>query len=346
MTWYARGDPVPFVKLWDNILDNIKVQRLEPETFRAWVNLLAVTVRYGGRYVTRDSNGNAVDEEDDKGGGELPSWEDMAFGLRTSKAAVKGHIDALVTAGLIDKTKRHYSIHDFEKWNDSRDATAAKRQKEWRARNALRNAQRNGVSTPLYNALEGNEGYEGENKEAAVIRAREPVCAREGPPPPTAAASFRPLRGEEDDADWREALNVIRERGESAHIADEIEASRDPRVTGMDGWRALVAAHALKKPGKAQTLAFFVRAGEKANTADLEVIEGKPGKPKPKPKPKPKAKRAVKAEPAEEPIDPEQIRAEIAELEAMPHRRDWDETRLKLAKETLASIGGMNGELP
>jgi hypothetical protein len=148
---------VPFVKLWDSILDNVKVQRLNAPVFMAWINLLAVTARYGGER------------------GELPSWEDMAFGLRASKTTIKGWIDVLVTAGLIDKTKRHYSIHDFEKWNDSKDKTAAKRQREWRQRQALRNAQRNAVTEAQHNTPQDNEGYE-ENEEEEE--------GKDSPPPP------------------------------------------------------------------------------------------------------------------------------------------------------------------
>lgn len=134
---------MPFVKLWDNILDNIKVQRLKPETFRAWVNLLAVTVRYGGA------------------SGELPSWDDLVFGLRADRVTIQGWLDDLVTAGLIDLKKGRYSLHDYEKWNDSKDKTAARRQKEWRTRNALRNALRNGVTEPLCNTPQELEGIEG-----------------------------------------------------------------------------------------------------------------------------------------------------------------------------------------
>lgn len=135
-----------YVKLWDNVLDNIKVQRLTPDVFKAWVNLLAVTARYGGPK------------------GELPTWDDMLFGLRSDRATIQGWIKALVTSGLIDRNGSHYSLHDFEKWNESRDKTAAKRQKEWRERNASRNALRNGVTAPQHNTpqeLEGNEGLEG-----------------------------------------------------------------------------------------------------------------------------------------------------------------------------------------
>lgn len=138
-----------YVKLWDNVLDNIKVQRLSPEVFKSWVNLLAVTVRYGGP------------------SGELPSWDDMQFGLRSDRATIEGWIKALVTAGLVDRNGSRYSLHDFEKWNESKDKTAAKRQKEWRERNALRNALRNGVTEASHNTpqeLEGNEGLEEEKK--------------------------------------------------------------------------------------------------------------------------------------------------------------------------------------
>jgi len=136
-----------FVKLWDSILDNAKVQRLNSPIFKTWVNLLAVTARYGGER------------------GELPSWEDMTFGLRVDRTSLEPQIKVLVTAGLIDKTKSHYSLHDFVKWNESKDKTRAKRQREWRHRNALRNAERNAVIVDGCNTPQGIEGYEGLEEE-------------------------------------------------------------------------------------------------------------------------------------------------------------------------------------
>lgn len=135
---------VGYFKLWDGILDNIKVQRLTPELFMAWINIIAVTVRYGGCR------------------GELPSWEDMVFGLRADRGKVERWVKALVTAGLIDHKNGRNSIHDFEKWNESKDKTAAKRQKAWRHRNAERNALRNGVTGPSHNTPQVLEEIEGE----------------------------------------------------------------------------------------------------------------------------------------------------------------------------------------
>jgi len=66
---------------------------------------------------------------------------------------------------LIDKMKSHYSIHDFTKWNESKDKTRAKRQRDWRHRNAERNALRNGVISNACNTTQGIEGIEGEKKE-------------------------------------------------------------------------------------------------------------------------------------------------------------------------------------
>lgn len=161
-----------FVKLWDNILDNIKVQQLPAPLFKAWVNLLVTVTRYGG--VT----------------GELPPWEDLCFALRADRQSVESWVAGLVTAGLIDppSENRHYSLHDWNKWNESRDPGAAKRQREWRRRNALRNAMRNGAC----NAPQVLEGMEGKNINLPLTPSFEGDEKSTDPPEPKPAKRQRP----------------------------------------------------------------------------------------------------------------------------------------------------------
>lgn len=68
----------------DEALDDPKVQRLSGDDFKAWVNLLCLASKNGGR---------------------LPSVEDIAFALRIDNIAARSLVDRFLIAGLIDKHK-------------------------------------------------------------------------------------------------------------------------------------------------------------------------------------------------------------------------------------------------
>lgn len=71
-------------RVYDELLDDPKVQSLPPEDFRGWVNLLCLANRNGGR---------------------LPSIDAVAFALRIDNIAARSLVDRLATAGLIDTVK-------------------------------------------------------------------------------------------------------------------------------------------------------------------------------------------------------------------------------------------------
>lgn len=71
-------------RFYDEALDDPKVQCLDGETFKAWVNLLALASRHDGK---------------------LPEIKHIAFALRIDEIAAGSLIDRLVIAGLIDKVK-------------------------------------------------------------------------------------------------------------------------------------------------------------------------------------------------------------------------------------------------
>lgn len=75
-------------RLYDEMLDDHKVQSLSPELFKTWINLLAVASREGGI---------------------LPPVEKLAFALRVSKHEMQSRLEDLVLVGLIDirKDGRH-----------------------------------------------------------------------------------------------------------------------------------------------------------------------------------------------------------------------------------------------
>lgn len=106
-------------RFYGEVLDDPKVQRLSGEQFRAWVNLLCLASRSGGKI----------------------KCEDIAFGLRISAPNAAKIMSDLGQAGLMVAYDGYYEPHN---WNnrqyksDVTDATAAERMR--RKRNKDRNA--------------------------------------------------------------------------------------------------------------------------------------------------------------------------------------------------------------
>jgi hypothetical protein len=67
-------------RMYDELLDDPKVQTLAPEDFRGWVNLLCLASRNGGK---------------------LPAISDIAFALRETPDAVSTLVERLRSGGLI-----------------------------------------------------------------------------------------------------------------------------------------------------------------------------------------------------------------------------------------------------
>lgn len=68
-------------RLYDEMLDDHKVQTLSPDLFKAWINLLAVACRNDGF---------------------LPPVEKLAFALRVSAHEMQSRLDDLILVGLLD----------------------------------------------------------------------------------------------------------------------------------------------------------------------------------------------------------------------------------------------------
>jgi hypothetical protein len=83
--------------MYDDILDNPKIQRLPDKVFKTWVNLLCVARRHGGI---------------------LPPACDLAFALRLDEKEIQKHVTTLINAGLIDKIEgpngNNLSPHNWE----------------------------------------------------------------------------------------------------------------------------------------------------------------------------------------------------------------------------------------
>lgn len=75
---------LPWFRFYHEVLDDPKVQRLDPATFKHWVNILCIAARNDGR---------------------LPPPNDTAFLLRIDEIAFESVVDRLLIAGLIDVRK-------------------------------------------------------------------------------------------------------------------------------------------------------------------------------------------------------------------------------------------------
>ena len=112
-------------RVYDDLVDDPKVQRLSAGLFRAWMNLLCLA---------------------SKNNGSLPCLDDIAYKLRVTTVEAEAIIDALVSAELLDKRRDCYSPHNWDKRqfkSDVTDPTNNERQKRWR------NRQRNGETVTV-----------------------------------------------------------------------------------------------------------------------------------------------------------------------------------------------------
>ena len=101
-------------RLYDDCLDDPKVQRLPPDLFKIWINLLCLASRNGGN---------------------LPCMEDIAFALRIDEAAADQAIGVLIDRGLLDDgdiVRPHN--WDSRQFKSDADATSSDRQRKKRER--------------------------------------------------------------------------------------------------------------------------------------------------------------------------------------------------------------------
>ena len=83
---------LPWFRFYAEAIDDPKVQRLAPNLFKTWVNLLCIASQSGGI---------------------LPSIDDIAFRLRMSVHDAEQQISDLILAGLIDITDAGRSPHNW-----------------------------------------------------------------------------------------------------------------------------------------------------------------------------------------------------------------------------------------
>lgn len=79
-------------RFYEEVLDDPKIQRLPPDIFKSWVNILCLAKRHGGL---------------------LPSYSDIAFSLRITDGETIRLIEDLKGFGLLDKTKKGFEPHNW-----------------------------------------------------------------------------------------------------------------------------------------------------------------------------------------------------------------------------------------
>jgi hypothetical protein len=119
-------------RLYDEMLDDPKAQRLPPQDFKIWINLLCLASRNDGK---------------------LPCISDIAFALRISDNDAVTMVERLHIAGLIDKRNGgpdgfRYSPHGWDKRQYKSDNSADRVKKHREKRNDECNVSCNVTETP------------------------------------------------------------------------------------------------------------------------------------------------------------------------------------------------------
>jgi hypothetical protein len=102
-------------RLYDRLLDDPKAQRLPPDVFKGWINLLCLASRNNG---------------------ELPALADIAFALRITDREADSLVQALMAAGLLEDAGERVAPHNWHElqYRSDADPTAADRKRRQRAR--------------------------------------------------------------------------------------------------------------------------------------------------------------------------------------------------------------------
>jgi hypothetical protein len=137
-------------RIYDDALDDPRLQRIPASLFRAWFNVLCAAPRNGGT---------------------LPDLPDLAFMLRTRPRALTRRLEALKAAGLLEETDGVLRPVEWEKRQfveRPADTTAAERMRRFRERAAERNGT---VTPPVTNApIEEDEDLDQDSHTAPPAR--------------------------------------------------------------------------------------------------------------------------------------------------------------------------------
>lgn len=115
-------------RFYDDTVNDPKVQKLPPDIFKTWVNLLCIASKYDGK---------------------LPALSDIAFTLRMPEDKIESRINHLIEAGLLDDSDAGMIPHNWNGRQYNSDS-AAERMRKYRERNKKKEVTAK-VTPPLRN---------------------------------------------------------------------------------------------------------------------------------------------------------------------------------------------------
>jgi hypothetical protein len=102
----------PWFRLYTEVLDDPKVQRLPDALFKTWINALCIAARNNGK---------------------LPPIADLAFSIRLSEKDASKRVAQLIAAGLLDRDGEELTLHNWGARQPKSD-TSTDRVKRFRER--------------------------------------------------------------------------------------------------------------------------------------------------------------------------------------------------------------------
>lgn len=146
-------------RVYDDIVDDPKVQLLSPELFRTWINVLALASKHGGK---------------------LPPLQQIAFSLRVSPTDMQRRLDDLILGGLIDiQPDKSFVPHNWRKRQWLSD-DSGERVKKHRTRKALKQQEKTACNADVTVTVTTPDSESDSNTESDYITVPIPlVAARE-----------------------------------------------------------------------------------------------------------------------------------------------------------------------
>lgn len=172
----------PWFRFYRSVLHSPKLQRLKPDLFKAWANMLC-----------------ASDDE-----GRLPPTDDLAFALRTSPEKIAEWLTILTKAGLFEALPDgSFVAHDWSEHQRDSDVSNARVQRfRQRMRNVTGNDSVSAQSREDTEKRRGEGEARAENRDAAPSKPK-PECFTGEPPAKTPRATRWPADAVVPD-DWIE----------------------------------------------------------------------------------------------------------------------------------------------
>lgn len=207
-------------RMYDDVLDDPKVQRLTPSLFKSWVNLLCLASK-------SEVNGS------------LPGVAEIAFRLRLTEAQARKTLAELRAAGLLDETETGVTPHNWGIRQRQSD-DVAKRVAKHRA------AVTRNVTDPLpVTPPDTDTDIDTDVTADAVTeraRTRAPQAPTTPPKPATKARAQRLPDGwapSGDDRSWAagEGFGATVIDTETAKFADHFQATGKPMLDWSAAWR-------------------------------------------------------------------------------------------------------------